>query len=562
MIIHVFQIIAILFLVFLFTFSYIGYGILTKRLVLQLKTTDKNSLDYDYGQLGLLGIFPLIIISYLTSFFTSHNITHNIIILLIGIYFFLTTQKNFSNKLELKLIFLIIIFTFSFIIISKNHDDFPYYHLPYALYLSENKISIGLGLLNYGFRHHSSILFLNSLTFFPLIKYFLFNLPNYLILIFVNYALVKFLIKNFKKKNIIFILSLIFLLIINFKFTRLSEYGTDIAGQIILFIIIMNFINILIDKKSNIENIYLNIFLLLIIFSFKVYFLVYFILIPIMLYEKKINLIKQKINFKVIGFYFLFLLLFIIHNLINTGCIIYPVEFTCLGDKYFWTLSIEEINRMSLWLESWSKAGAGPNYKIENISEYIKGLNWVSNWYEKYFLGKFTDFLLLVLFVNLIIFLNFNKLVYLENNLKKIRKILFIIILIALFTWFLEHPSLRYGGYFPVTFFLTLISLLFYSNKYIKKNIFKKTKIFLIVIIFVFNFKNLNRMSEEFSREDQYKFTNFPFFKVIEKDYESFSFRDKTYLNITNGYCWATPSPCSNTVYKIKLINNYIFFIR
>ena len=69
-------------------------------------------------------------------------------------------------------------------------------------------------------------------------------------------------------------------------------------------------------------------------------------------------------------------------------------------------------------------------------------------------------------------------------------------------------------------------------------------------------------MSEEFSREDQYKFTNFPFFKVIEKDYESFSFRDKTYLNITNGYCWATPSPCSNTVYKIKLINNYIFFIR
>ena len=125
--------------------------------------------------------------------------------------------------------------------------------------LSENKVSFGMGLLNYGYRHHSALLFLNSLKFLPWLKYFLFNLPNYLILIFVNYILLDNLIKNLKKKNIIFLLSLIFFTIINTKFTRLSEYGTDIAGQIILLVIIINLINILIvDKK--IENLYFNIF--------------------------------------------------------------------------------------------------------------------------------------------------------------------------------------------------------------------------------------------------------------------------------------------------------------
>ena len=555
MIIHLFQIIAILFLVFLFAFSYIGYGLVMNKLIF------KDKISLDFGQLGLFGIFPLIIISYLTSFFTPHNIVHNLIVLLFGIFSFIFLDKNSTKKFQLKILFLIIIFTFTFFIISKNHDDFPYYHLPYALFLSENKIAFGLGLLNYGFRHHSSILFLNSLTFLPWVKYFLFNLPNYLILIFINLSLFNFLTKNLKKKNIVFILSLIFILLINFKFTRLSEYGTDIAGQIILFVIVLNFINIL-NYKNKIENVYFNIFLLLIIFSFKVYFLLYFILVPLILYEIKINPFKQKKNLKAIFFYFLFSLLFKVHNLINTGCVIYPVEFTCLGDKYFWTLSIEEVDRMGLWLESWSKAGAGPNYKIENLNEYVKGLNWISNWYEKYFLGKFTDFIFLVLLINLLIYLNYNKFIYFNNNFKKIKRVLFITLTIALVFWFLEHPSLRYGGYLPFTIFITLISLLFYSDKYLKKKILNKTKVFILIAIFIFNFKNLIRITEEFDRKDQYRFTNFPFYKVIQKDFESLYYENKIYLNITNGYCWATLTPCSNTEYKLKSINNYFFFVR
>ena len=76
-------------------------------------------------------------------------------------------------------------------------------------------------------------------------------------------------------RNLIFLFSLIFFLVINTKFTRLSEYGTDLGGQILLTIIFLNLISNILNKE-NIEKIYFNLILLLIIFSFKVYFIFIF----------------------------------------------------------------------------------------------------------------------------------------------------------------------------------------------------------------------------------------------------------------------------------------------
>ena len=36
------------------------------------------------------------------------------------------------------------------VFIFKNHDDFPYYHLTYALNLSENSFLIGTGAFGHG----------------------------------------------------------------------------------------------------------------------------------------------------------------------------------------------------------------------------------------------------------------------------------------------------------------------------------------------------------------------------------------------------------------------------
>ena len=551
MLFHSLQIISIIILIILFTFSYIGFGVFLNNILF------RNLKIFNLGQLGLLGIFFLIFLSYLTSLFVPHNSFHNIVILIIGIFFF-AINKSKIKKSEIKILLYIIFLTLIFFFLAKNHDDFQYYHLPLSLSLSEKKVSFGMGLLNYGYRHHSSLLFLNSLTFLPIIKFYLFNLPNYLILTFVNSILISEIIKSIKKKDIIFLISIFFLVLINVKFTRLSEYGTDLAGQLILSIIFINFIKAITDIES-IEKIYFNIFLLLIIFSFKIYFLIYFVIIPIIFLNLKINpFLKENLNLRILIFVSFFMLLFFLHNFISTGCLAYPIDFTCVGDRFFWSLSHEEIKRMNLWGEVWAKAGATPNYVIDDFKEYVSGINWVPLWFEQYFLGKFTDFLFVLLVINLTVFLIYNKKIYFDKkNFYKIQRILLLISVLTLIFWFFKHPSLRYGGYFPLSLFVFSIFLFFYSKSTKVDNSLKSTKVLILIVIFIFNFKNITRLIN-----GPYKFDNPPFFNIEKKDFKAISLDGYEYMFVTDGYCWATPTPCSNTMREIKIIHNYTFFAR
>ena len=551
MLFHSLQIISIIILIILFTFSYIGFGVFLNNILF------RNLKIFNLGQLGLLGIFFLIFLSYLTSLFVPHNSFHNIVILIIGIFFF-AINKSKIKKSEIKILLYIIFLTLIFFFLAKNHDDFQYYHLPLSLSLSEKKVSFGMGLLNYGYRHHSSLLFLNSLTFLPIIKFYLFNLPNYLILTFVNSILISEIIKSIKKKDIIFLISIFFLVLINVKFTRLSEYGTDLAGQLILSIIFINFIKTITDIES-IEKIYFNIFLLLIIFSFKIYFLIYFVIIPIIFLNLKINpFLKENLNLRILIFVSFFMLLFFLHNFISTGCLAYPIDFTCVGDRFFWSLSHEEIKRMNLWGEVWAKAGATPNYVIDDFKEYVSGINWVPLWFEQYFLGKFTDFLFVLLVINLTVFLIYNKKIYFDKkNFYKIQRILLLISVLTLIFWFFKHPSLRYGGYFPLSLFIFSIFLFFYSKLTKVDNGLKSTKVLILIVIFIFNFKNITRLIN-----GPYKFDNPPFFNIEKKDFKAISIDGYEYMFVTDGYCWATPTPCSNTMREIKIIHNYTFFAR
>ena len=326
----------------------------------------------------------------------------------------------------------------------------------------------------------------------------------------------------------------------------------------ILSVIIINFIKIIINKEI-IDKIYFNIFLLLIIFSFKIYFLLYFLIIPFVFWELKINpFSKENYNLRALMFILSFIFLLFIHSFISTGCLIYPMDFTCVGERFFWTLSIDEIERMNLWGEVWAKAGATPNYVINDFQKYVQGVNWVPLWYREYFLGKFTDFLLVLLIINLVIFFIFNKQIYFnKKDLYKIQKMLILLSVSTLIFWFFKHPSLRYGGYFPVSLFSISIFIFFYSKLKNTKNILRQTKILILITILIFNFKNVIRLVN-----GPYKFDNLPFYKVVKKDFKSLIKDGKEYMYIADGYCWATPTPCSNIKKNIQIINSYIFFVR
>ena len=552
--------IVIYLLVNLIIFSYLGYGILSFKLL------NLNYQNSNLGYIGISGCFLLILLSYITIFFVPHNSIHNIIIIILGILIFLKNYKSINPK-YLKLLLLFIIVTFSFFLISKTHDDFPYYHLPFSLNLSENKIQFGLGNLNLAFRHHSSILFLNSLKYLPDLKFYLFNLPNYLIYIFVNIVLIDEVIKK-NNTNYIKIFSLFFLTLINIKFTRLAEYGTDLAGQLILIILFLNIIKFLLSEKIDSENLILTSFILILLTSFKVYFILYFSIFFILIYfiKKKDLEIFKIFNIKICIYFFSFLFLILLHNFISTGCLIYPVSKLCVGSYYDWSLAINEVERLANWLDLWSKAGAAPNFKVDNIENYLSGFNWVSNWIDKYFFNKVSDYLLVLFFSSLLVIFFFKKLF--SKSIKFKTKYFYISLFISVFSlffvlfWFINHPSLRYGGYIPIAIFVFSLISFFISDLDLPKNFYRNAQILIILVILVFNVKNINRIYSEFNRIDQYKFNSFPYFFVKEKEYSPQYFKNKVYLNVTEKYCWSVPSPCSNTIYEIKKKNGFTFFKR
>ena len=96
---------------------------------------------------------------------------------------------------------------------------------------------------------------------------------------------------------------------------------------------------------------------------------------------------------------------------VNTGCLVYPVSFTCF-ENFSWSIPIDQVKAMNNWYEQWSKAGAGPNFEVENRDIYIQNFNWVNNWIDKYFFNKVSDFILgmiLLLFIFFVIFFTKSK---------------------------------------------------------------------------------------------------------------------------------------------------------
>ena len=103
---------------FLIVLSVVGHG------VLAIKLTKSNVSIEEIGFVGLVGIFFLILYSYLTHFFVSHGYLHNIILLAVGfagLFFFRSQILTKNNIIFLFSIFSVIFLAF---IIFKTHYDF------------------------------------------------------------------------------------------------------------------------------------------------------------------------------------------------------------------------------------------------------------------------------------------------------------------------------------------------------------------------------------------------------------------------------------------------------
>ena len=546
---------------FLIVLSVIGHG------VLAIKFTKTNVSTDDIGFVGLVGIFFLILYSYLTHFFIEHDYLHNIIFIIIGlisVYYFkfkILTKKN--------LIFLFLIFSIIFVafIIFKAHDDFGYYHFPYSYYLNKFSMIIGIGPLNHGFKTPSSIFYLNSLFYLPHLDYYLYHMGSILVLGFSNIILVSNIKKYLDKKdnNNFFFLNLLAFIFINIFFYRIAEHGTDRSAQILIFLFFIYILSLR-EHYEKFDNILPKLIILLsLIISLKSFYILYFIfIIPFIYYilkDNKAYLIDKIFRNPMLYFSILLGACVILVYFFNTGCLLYPVQQTCISGIE-WGIPKSEVSALNTHYQWWSKAGGGPGYSHEIEKElYIQNLNWLSNWIDKYFFNKISDFLLSLVFISIVLVIIFrSKKKKLINKNFKINLFYYFCIILLLVEWFYNHPSLRYGGFviFALIFFIPLSHLL--SKYEISQNFGFKIMIIFFLVSSIFIGRNVDRI---FYEQNFYK-ANFKqnMFFFTDKKYFSIDTKLKNLFKIYNN-CDLNINTCSNNEdFIIKKVYGKMILIR
>ena len=546
-----------IFYLLIFLISTIGFGYLFSTFFF------KDFRVLNFGYQGIIGFFTICLISIITSFFFPHNFIHNTLLHLVGLViffwnFFKNKKDNIIQIKKLASLFLILAIG---VYVFKNHDDFPYYHLTYALNLSQNSFMFGTGIFSHGFKTASSIFFYHSTLYMPFIKFYLFHSGPFLILIYFNYIVLSKIFNKFKKNefDIVYFLSLLNFIFVNIVFYRIAEHGTDRTAQILLFLIfIILFELFFLKKNTNEKNILFN-FLLVSVFlaaSMKALFYIYLIFAPIILFKD--NFYKEYLVKKNLTIIFILIFSFSLNlttNFLSTGCLVFPEEKTCIG-KFDWSLPEEEVLRLKVHYEWWAKAGGGPGY-VSSIEpkEYVKNFVWLKDWINRHFFNKVSDTLLGIIFIsflNLVLFRGVKKKKIIPRNILLINSILLLFFL----EWFLKHPAMRYGGFvlFALPIFI-FTSKKLESYKLNKKKVLFSTILLIFLTFFGYNIRNVSRLNKEINNYNPgYNLLKSPFFHVddvkVKISYQDQSF--KIYSPIKN-MCWAAPTPCSyNKKLKVK----------
>ena len=300
-----------------------------------------------------------------------------------------------------------------------------------------------------------------------------------------------------------------------------------------------------------------------IIISLKAFYILYLILIfPILLSFNKKKLIFYFISLVKNRYFILFCLIIfsvLITNFINSGCLIYPLHFTC-ADAFDWSIPLNEVVKMNIHYEQWSKAGKGPNFSVENPELYIQGLNWVSHWIDEYFFNKVSDYLLGLLLLLVVVFGTFFTKKRIKQNTDKNIYILYLFLILLFVEWFYNHPALRYGGYCLIALLLFVPFSIILEKINVDNKIVKfKFLILIIIVSIIFSGRNINRISKEIEKYSYSPLYN-PFYRITDTHLRF----DKIFINIISNYenCHNLKEKCNLKLKpELKRYRNTFIFV-
>jgi hypothetical protein len=367
---------------------------------------------------------------------------------------------SFKNFNDLK--FIIILFTLSLliypIIIKLNFSyDAGLYHLPYQNFLRSDKIIFGLANIpRYGF---SSIQdYVSSIL---LTKNFIFNkfLIGSFLVIFFSF------IYDLNKSKISIDKIIIFSIIVSIPFT--TRYFTLYILKTDLPVIIFSVIYYVFcikyfftDNISNKENLFQIILLLLCliilsktsgIISILLFIIIFFYHLKISSFYK--DILKKNLIIIIIS------TLWIIKTIFISGCIFYPLDFTCFN--FIEWNAFDQAFIDSTAVKSWNRE---PFAGVETLLNF--------DWFFNYWLPTYDKFIMSILLISFLILM---KNILLLN--KKFIKFYYFLILLFVIFFFQKNSAIFIKEFINFKNIITISTLLIVS----------------FLVICVKNFKSLNQ---------------------------------------------------------------------
>jgi hypothetical protein len=520
-------------------------------LIVSNKSCDFNNQFYIY----FIGTVLVSFISLLLNFFIPLKPLINSIIYLIIIIAFTIKTKFILNKKYINFLAISSFITFLLIAYSTvNRPDAGLYHLPYIAVINENKIIFGLSNIHFRFGHTSILQYLSAINNNYIflengISIPLASIVSFFYLYFF-YDIWKIFVKK-KIPNLSNFFSLFVLIYIAFKITRYSEFGNDAVAHLTFFYLISYLL------KKNIKEINFKKILIISVFTFvnKPTLGLIFIA-PIAIFFLQNNFIPKKIFYSLFSFPTLFLYLWLIKNIIISGCFIYPVKITCV-ENLPWT-NVQQIVNVNIESQAWSKAWPDRIDQKITMEEFNKSFNWVNSWGQKHLIHILNIIIPYLTILFLIIFYIKIKLksIAVENN-KDLRTRFFLCMIISgvgILYFFFLFPLYRYGYSYIVTFIILIIIFIIKNKVSLKENI----PIFKFIFIICFFVIITKQVIKIFNNSKNAAWPNIYTFDTDHKIYTQTKIKindDFFYYLADKGdqLCMYSKSPCTSLLAEKSL---------
>ena len=409
------------------------------------------------GLQGILGLFFLGMISIIFNFFSS--LTSIIFLSIIGILtvmgafiFVRSITVNSITKIECYC-FLTISFVIAFFASSLHPGyDGGLYHLPHQLWLRNESIVIGLANLHGRFGFGSIYEYISAPLWITKDNFILLSYLQASYIVF--FAL--FLIEQSRHSHGthqvllsgIVVNILIFQGYMNFEYTY-----TDLPAGL-TFVIAFLYGHWFLYRNNTIQRNEWSIFAILLLSAifYKVSSILLIIWFVFVIFYR-IVWKRDQLNECVIGLSIpiVFVLIWLLKNIITTGCLLYPMSSSCL--ELSWSAKINAINDAK-WVTAWARHPASGLYSLQDIG-----------WFSKWWLPQYISFLRELGFAGMLVGTLYGAFAVKEKFLSvKFSDIRYLgavsFIVLSFIFWFWKAPTPRFGiGSFTLLFPVLLLFL-------------------------------------------------------------------------------------------------------